>query len=133
MFTHNHPENGPLSLEDIWSALQLDIREMRAIRKNGSIAKMSRPKEGWFRHIGPDYEGFIQSLEVGYRKAVLRALIRTDSLNKFDEEVRNDFIEEETRKEFNAILKAKTNGAIKIEVEMAKPRGNIGARFRPRP
>ncbi|SDZ37589.1 hypothetical protein SAMN05444416_1291, partial [Thermoactinomyces sp. DSM 45892] len=46
-FTHNHPKNGPFSLEDLITAKGFDMAEIRAVTPNGKIYSMKRGKDGW--------------------------------------------------------------------------------------
>lgn len=47
IFTHNHPTNGPFSLEDIATAVDFDMAEIRAVSPNGTNLSMKRGVEGW--------------------------------------------------------------------------------------
>lgn len=47
VFTHNHPNNGPFSLEDIMVAVDFDMLEMRAVTPNGKTFSMVKGIEGW--------------------------------------------------------------------------------------
>ncbi|HBU84007.1 hypothetical protein B2I21_26145 [Chryseobacterium mucoviscidosis] len=46
-FTHNHPTNGPFSLEDIATAVDFNMAEIRAVSPNGTNLSMRRGAEGW--------------------------------------------------------------------------------------
>ena len=45
--THNHPKGGPLSTGDITNAILNNMKEIRAVGKNG-VFSFKRPPEGWF-------------------------------------------------------------------------------------
>ncbi|WP_340015847.1 WXG100 family type VII secretion target [Paenibacillus sp. FSL K6-1318] len=47
VFTHNHPTNGPFSLEDIATAIDFNMAEIRAVSPNGTNLSMKRGAEGW--------------------------------------------------------------------------------------
>ncbi|MCG7384376.1 WXG100 family type VII secretion target [Paenibacillus sp. ACRRY] len=47
VFTHNHPTNGPFSLEDIATAMDFNMEEIRAVLPNGANLSMKRGPEGW--------------------------------------------------------------------------------------
>lgn len=47
VFTHNHPTNGPFSLEDIATAVDFNMAEIRAVSPNGTNLSMRRGAEGW--------------------------------------------------------------------------------------
>jgi hypothetical protein len=47
IFTHNHPGNGWMSLEDIQVAIDFNLAEMRAVTPNGKIFSLKRGGDGW--------------------------------------------------------------------------------------
>jgi hypothetical protein len=47
IFTHNHPQNGQLSMEDLETAAGFDMQEIRAITADGRTFSMTRGAEGW--------------------------------------------------------------------------------------
>ena len=47
IFTHNHPQNGQLSMEDLETATDFDMLEIRAITADGQTFSMARGAEGW--------------------------------------------------------------------------------------
>lgn len=47
VFTHNHPTNGPFSLEDIATAVDFNMSEIRAVSPNGTNLSMNRGTDGW--------------------------------------------------------------------------------------
>lgn len=46
-FTHNHPKNGCVSMQDIALTVLLNIKEMRAVCTNGVTFVLTRPEGGW--------------------------------------------------------------------------------------
>ncbi|KQY94720.1 hypothetical protein ASD24_04020 [Paenibacillus sp. Root52] len=47
VFTHNHPTNGPFSLDDMMVVVDFDMLEIRAITPNGKTFSMTRGTDGW--------------------------------------------------------------------------------------
>ncbi|MEO2211611.1 hypothetical protein ABGV40_12275 [Paenibacillus amylolyticus] len=47
IFTHNHPKNGSFSIQDMETAVDFNMAEMRAVTPNGKIYIMKRGTEGW--------------------------------------------------------------------------------------
>ncbi|WP_235332655.1 contractile injection system protein, VgrG/Pvc8 family [Paenibacillus polymyxa] len=81
VFTHNHPSNGPFSLEDIMVAVDFDMLEMRAITPNGKSFNMTRGIDGW------KVDG--QSVRMVYR--LVQEELRSDiNFNKLYKEGRMD-------------------------------------------
>ncbi len=59
IFTHNHPNssgNAMLSEEDYDVARNLNLQEMRVVGKNKSLARITRPLEGWPKSSKQFYE-----------------------------------------------------------------------------
>ncbi|RNB91590.1 hypothetical protein, partial [Brevibacillus parabrevis] len=81
VFTHNHPTNGPFSLEDMMVAVDFDMLEMRAITPNGKTFSMTRGIDGW------KVDG--QSVRMVYR--LVQEELRADvNFNKLYKEGRMD-------------------------------------------
>jgi hypothetical protein len=47
IFTHNHPQNGQLSMEDLEAAADFNMLEIRAITADGQTFSMARGAKGW--------------------------------------------------------------------------------------
>jgi hypothetical protein len=47
IFTHNHPNNGPFSWQDFDTAINFDMKEIRAVAPNGTVYSMQRGINGW--------------------------------------------------------------------------------------
>ncbi len=75
IFTHNHPEGGPLSDADVCLAMTMNVKEMRAVDDLGSVYVLRRPDhpdkpEGmWPERATRDLRGLQKSLRAAWRRA----------------------------------------------------------------
>ncbi|USK34061.1 hypothetical protein LIT25_00965 [Bacillus sp. F19] len=60
IFTHNHPQNGHFSFEDIETAMNFDMAEIRATLPNGVTFSMKRGANGWNQSAMNDLRGVFQ-------------------------------------------------------------------------
>ncbi len=62
IFTHNHPKNRTFSFQDIDTAIQYDMAEIRAVTPNGKTMSMKRKADAWKVSL-PDLPRIFQETE----------------------------------------------------------------------
>jgi hypothetical protein len=68
ILTHNHPDGGFFSLNDVTLAHKVDLTELRAVRKDkpSQVVSMSRPDSGWNLTA---YEELMKAETIRWRQA----------------------------------------------------------------
>lgn len=68
IYTHNHPNNGFFSIDDIMTAIDFDMYQIRAITNNGQTFIMTRGTNGWK----------VTANELPYIQQEIQSILRND-------------------------------------------------------